>query len=128
MAIGGGGLGVGGLIVVLLLQVLGGGGGGGGFDIGQSLNGGPAEGGTPIPASQDPEKDTKDFSAYVFGDAQDRWTAIFREQGREYRRAKLVLYRSAVSTGGCGNATSAVGPFYCPGDQRVYLDLSFYGD
>jgi predicted metalloprotease len=127
MAIGGGGLGVGGLIVVLLLQVLGGGGGGGGFDIGQSLNGGPAEGGTPIPASQDPEKDTKDFSAYVFGDAQDRWERDFKRQGRQYQRAKLVLYRDGVSTG-CGDATSAVGPFYCPGDQRVYLDLSFYKD
>jgi predicted metalloprotease len=129
LAIGGGGLGVGGLVVVLLLQLLGGGGSGGsGFDIGQGLNGGGAGQGTPIPASQDPEKDLKDFSTYVFGDAQDRWAADFARQGKRYERAKLVLYRGGVQTGGCGSATSAVGPFYCPGDERVYLDLSFYGD
>ncbi|WP_354702115.1 hypothetical protein DSM112329_02468 [Paraconexibacter sp. AEG42_29] len=130
-AIGGGGLGLGGILIVVLLQVLGGGGGGSGsgFDIGQVLQGaggGPVAG-EPIPAGEDPEKDLKDFSAYVFGDAQDRWTAIFSEQGRDYGRAKLVLYRSGVSTG-CGDASSAVGPFYCPADQRVYLDLSFYQD
>ena len=69
----------------------------------------------------------KDFSAYVFTRAQRNWERAFAEQGRPYERAKLVLYRDGVSTG-CGSASSAVGPFYCPADQRVYLDLSFYGD
>ena len=61
-------------------------------------------------------------------DAQQRWQTIFREQGRPYERAKLVLFRDAVSTGGCGNASSAVGPFYCPPDQQVYLDTTFFED
>jgi uncharacterized protein len=69
-----------------------------------------------IPASQDPERDLADFSAYVFLEAQEMWQRTFA--GRPYQRAKLVLYRSAVSTG-CGSASSAVGPFYCPGDGRV---------
>ncbi|HEU4535255.1 MAG TPA: neutral zinc metallopeptidase, partial [Polyangiaceae bacterium] len=63
----------------------------------------------------------------MFLDAQETWERTFAAQGRPYRRAKLVLYRSAVNTG-CGSAGSAVGPFYCPGDGRVYLDLSFYRD
>ena len=126
----GGGLGLVGVLVYLAIQVLGGGGGGGGFAIDQPFEGvpSPGSGSDPIPAAQDPDRDLKDFSAYVFTDAQERWSAIFRQQGREYERAKLVLFRDAVSTGGCGSATSAVGPFYCPADQRVYLDLSFYGD
>jgi predicted metalloprotease len=130
IALGGGGLGLGGIIVVVLLQLLGGGGGGSAFDIGTAFDqqvGGGAQGGTPIPAAQDPERDLKDFSAYVFGDTQDRWAAIFAKSGDRYEHAKLVLYRSAVSTG-CGDAASAVGPFYCPADRRVYLDLSFYKD
>ena len=56
------------------------------------------------------------------------WTQIFDSDGESYERAKLVLYANAVRTDGCGSATSAVGPFYCPADQRVYLDLSFYDD
>ena len=79
-------------------------------------------------ADQDPQAELRDFSAYVAEDAQDTWTKILAEQGTEYRRAKLVLYDGAVNTDGCGSATSAVGPFYCPADERVYLDLSFYED
>ena len=66
----------------------------------------------------------RDFSPYVFSDAQDSWEKIFSGSNRGYERAQVVLYRNAVSTG-CGSASSAVGPFYCPADQRVYLDLSF---
>ena len=128
----GGGLGLVGVLVFIAIQVLGGGGGGsGGFGIDQPfqdpLGGGPS-GEAPIPAAQDPDRDLRDFSAYVFTDAQDHWIDVFEKAGRPYERAKLVLYRDAVSTGGCGSASSAVGPFYCPGDQRVYLDLSFYRD
>ena len=64
----------------------------------------------------------------MFGDAQDTWSGTFEREGEGYDRAELVLYDGAVSTGGCGDATSAVGPFYCPADERVYLDLSFYDD
>ena len=129
----GGGLGLVGVLVFVAIQLLGGGGGGGGFAIDQPLGGGGGLGGgpqgeAPIPASQDPDRDLRDFSAYVFTDAQNRWIEVFREAGRPYQRAKLVLYRDGVSTAGCGSASSAVGPFYCPADQRVYLDLSFYRD
>ncbi|HEX8120678.1 MAG TPA: neutral zinc metallopeptidase [Solirubrobacteraceae bacterium] len=125
----GGGLGLVGILVFVAIQVLGGG-GGGGFSIDQPLQGAPGgpAGESPIPASQDPDRDLRDFSAYVFTDAQDRWIKAFRAEGKRYERAKLVLYRGGVNTGGCGSASSAVGPFYCPGDQRVYLDLSFYRD
>ena len=67
-------------------------------------------------------------SAYVFDDAQDVWESTFDRSGDAYDTAKLVLYSGAVRTDGCGGATSAVGPFYCPADERVYLDLSFYGE
>ncbi len=127
-----GGLGLVGVIVLVLLQVLSGGEGGGGSAFGVDNQFGPsaaapAAGAQGIPASQDPDRDLKDFSSYVFTNTLDTWTKIFREQGSPFERAKLVLYRGGVSTA-CGDASSAVGPFYCPGDQRVYLDLSFYGD
>jgi predicted metalloprotease len=83
--------------------------------------------GAGIPASQDPERGLKNFSSYVFSRTLNTWERIFAAQGEPFERAKVVLYRDAVSTG-CGSASSAVGPFYCPADQRVYLDLSFYGD
>jgi predicted metalloprotease len=119
------------LIVVLLgTQVLGGSGGSSGFDIGSVLNGMGAVPGadspSPIPADQDPDYDLKDFSAFVFTDAQDVWSRAFAKQGREWSDAQLVFFSGGVNTGGCGSASSAVGPFYCPADSRVYLDLSFY--
>jgi predicted metalloprotease len=123
----GGGLGVVGVILFLAIQVLGGG-GGGAFDIPAGFDGATrAPSGQPIPAGQDPDRDLKDFSVYVFNSAQATWERTFQEQGRPYERAKLVLYRDAVDTA-CGSASSAVGPFYCPGDRYVYLDLSFYRD
>ncbi len=70
--------------------------------------------------------DIKEFSTYVFTDTQRTWEGTFRRDGEPYEHAQLVLYSDAVNTDGCGSATSAVGPFYCPADQRVYLDLSFY--
>jgi uncharacterized protein len=122
-----GGLGVAGVIVFLVIQLLAGGGGSGsafGVDnqFGQTPQAGDAQ---EIPAAQDPERDLKDFSSYVFIRVQDTWEEIFQRAGRPYERAKLVLYRGGVSTG-CGSASSAVGPFYCPADQRVYIDLSFW--
>jgi uncharacterized protein len=124
-----GGLGVAGVLIFLVIQLLGGDGGGGpafGVDnqFGQNPQAGEAQG---IPAAQDPERDLKDFSSYVFIRVQDTWEEIFQRSGRPYERAKLVLYRGGVSTG-CGSASSAVGPFYCPADERVYIDLSFWND
>jgi len=123
----GGGLGVVGVIVFLAITLLGGG-NGAPFEIPASFDAGTsAPSGEPIPADQDPDRDLKDFSVYVFNDVQSTWERMFRDQGQAYERAKLVLYRDAVDTG-CGSASSAVGPFYCPADRRVYLDLSFYRD
>ena len=118
----GGGLGLGGILLVVLLQVLG---GGGGFDIPGALPTGGGEQVAPIPEGQDPERDLKEFSLAVFTRANDTWEKQFEQEGRPYERAKLVLYRQGVDTA-CGSASSAVGPFYCPGDQRVYIDLGFY--
>jgi predicted metalloprotease len=122
----GGGLGLVGVIVFVAIQLLGG--GTAGFDIPAGFDDtARAPSGEPIPASQDPDKDLKDFSVYVFNDAQASWERTFSEQGKGYDHAKLVLYRAGVDTR-CGSASSAVGPFYCPADQYVYLDLSFYRD
>jgi predicted metalloprotease len=123
----GGGLGIVGVIVVLALQLLGG--NGAAFDVDTGLGGGASPPGqaAPIPRSEDPERDLKDFSAYVFTDVQKTWEQTFKRAGQPYEHARLVLYRDGVQTA-CGSASSAVGPFYCPADQIVYLDLSFYGD
>ena len=127
----GGGAGLVVVLVIVAIQVFGGG-SVGGFDVGQVLGSGAtppgAENPEPLPPGEDPDRDLKDFSTYVFVDAQRTWTQSFRGDGEPYDEAELVLYADAVSTGGCGNATSAVGPFYCPADSRVYLDLSFYED
>ena len=123
----GGGVGLLGVLIFLAIQLLGGG-SGGAFDVPPGFDtAARAPSGSPIPADQDSEKDLKDFSVYVFNNAQAMWARTFEAQGERYERAKLVLYRDGVQTG-CGSASSAVGPFYCPADGYVYLDLSFYRD
>ena len=119
-----GGLGLVGVLVFVAIQLLG---GGQAFSVPSGFDDGTTAPGGEIPASQDPDRDLRDFSAYVFTNVQETWTRTFQAQGRRYERAKLVLYSRGVNTA-CGSATSAVGPFYCPGDRRVYLDLSFYRD
>jgi len=125
-----GGLGLAGVIIFLLIQVLSGG-SSGAYSVDDPFGASPqapAPGETQgIPAAQDPERDLKDFSTYVFSLTLDTWAKIFKQDGNGFQRAKVVLYRDAVATG-CGDASSAVGPFYCPADERVYLDLSFYND
>ncbi len=128
----GGGAGLIAVIVVIGISVLGGGGssGGSGFDLPAAFNealGVPGSGEPQgIPPGEDPQADLKDFSSYVFVDAQDVWDQTLAKDGDDYSDAELYLYSDAVRTDGCGSATSAVGPFYCPADSRVYLDLSFY--
>jgi predicted metalloprotease len=75
-------------------------------------------------ASEEPEVH---FVSFVLDDAQRTWTAILQQQGKPYRHAKLVLFRDAVDSA-CGMAQSATGPFYCPSDEKVYIDLSFYDE
>jgi predicted metalloprotease len=68
------------------------------------------------------------FVAAVLGSTEDVWTEIFRANGQSYRAPKLRLYSGATSGGACGMAQSAMGPFYCPPDKRVFLDTSFFRD
>ena len=128
----GGGAGLIVVVVIVIIALIGGGGGGSGFDLGSVLGAGATAPGTEnpvgIPPDEDPQRDLKEFSTYVFNDTQDTWKRIFEQRGEGYDPAQLYLYANAVRTDGCGSASSAVGPFYCPADQRVYLDLSFYED
>jgi uncharacterized protein len=99
-----------------------------GFDPGAILNteAPPSDSVTQTPPSASPSTDTqKDFVAVVLADTEDTWTQLFRQMNREYRPPKLVLFHSAVQSA-CGMAGSAVGPFYCPPDRKVYLDLDFF--
>ncbi|HVY08304.1 MAG TPA: neutral zinc metallopeptidase [Burkholderiales bacterium] len=74
----------------------------------------------------DPAQDKlKDFVSVVLADTEDTWGEIFQRGGAQYERPKLVLFTGAVRSA-CGLARSAVGPFYCPGDHKVYIDLDFY--
>ncbi|QIR38913.1 flagellar biosynthesis protein FlgM [Tolypothrix sp. PCC 7910] len=68
-----------------------------------------------------------DFVSVVLADTEDTWSSLFQQQGRTYREPTLVLYSDAVESA-CGFTRSAVGPFYCPSDQKLYIDLSFYED
>jgi predicted metalloprotease len=99
-----------------------------GFDPGAILNPeAPPSGSVQAPPpSASPSTDTqKDFVSVVLADTEDTWTQLFRQMNREYRPPKLVLFHSAVQSA-CGMAGSAVGPFYCPPDRKVYLDLDFF--
>ncbi|WP_048442036.1 neutral zinc metallopeptidase [Caenimonas sp. SL110] len=89
-------------------------------------------GGSPVqvqnegPAKAPPADDKMaKFVSTVLADTEDVWKAQFTEGGATYREPKLVLFRGAVGTA-CGTGQSAMGPFYCPGDQKVYIDLNFY--
>jgi predicted metalloprotease len=79
------------------------------------------------PVNDPNEEPQVQFVSFVLDDAQRTWQEILRREGTEYRDAKLVLFRDAVDSG-CGFAQSATGPFYCPADQRVYIDLSFFDE
>jgi len=71
------------------------------------------------------EEERKQFVATVLANTEDVWTDLFRQMGRQYRDPKLVLFADQVESS-CGLAGAAVGPFYCPGDEKLYLDLSFF--
>jgi len=71
------------------------------------------------------EKEMGEFTATVLADTEDVWNAIFAENNMDYREPGLVLFTDAVQTA-CGGASSASGPFYCPADQKIYMDLRFF--
>ena len=119
------------LVGLVLAAVLAGGGtclGGsgmsclGGGEPSQPTQTGPS--GSTKPATSSPqEEETVQFVSYVFDDIQKTWSNTFEN----YRPAKMVLFRRGIRSG-CGTATTAVGPFYCPNDRKVYIDLSFYDE
>lgn len=118
IAIAGGG----GLIVLIICLVLG-------VDPQQFLGGqGGAPGNEqPVPTADPAEEQMAHFTKVVFGDTERVWDEQFRKMGKEYVKPKLVLFSGQVESA-CGQAEAAVGPFYCPGDGNVYIDLSFYRD
>jgi len=77
------------------------------------------------PASKQPTDQRGHFVSVVLADTEDTWTALFRERGKTYQPPKLVLYSRSYPTA-CGTGSAASGPFYCPSDQKVYLDTSFF--
>lgn len=127
--IAGGGIGV--ILVAVLAMFLGVdpsmvlgllGGGGGSPQPQVSQPGSPRN--APAPPAQDPQAR---FVSVVLADTEDTWHALFKQNGQQYREPKLVLFRGSINSA-CGHAQAAMGPFYCPGDQKVYIDLSFYDD
>jgi predicted metalloprotease len=129
----GGGGGIIGIVIAIVIYflVIKGGGGGGGFDVpapGSAFPQVPQTGASDsaVPGSPDEEKE-KQFVSFVLDDAQGFWQQEFQAAGKQYQPADLVLFRDAIDSG-CGQASSATGPFYCPLDQKVYLDLGFFDE
>jgi predicted metalloprotease len=73
------------------------------------------------------QQEMTEFVSVVLADTEDTWHTIFQKLGRQYQEPTLVLFSGRVDSA-CGTASSAVGPFYCPGDQQLYIDLSFFAD
>jgi uncharacterized protein len=119
MAIGGG---LGGIVLLVIALLMG-------ADPRQLLEQLPAQAPasrTQTSRSASPqEEERKQFMATVLANTEDVWSDLFRQMGRQYREPKLVLFSDQVESA-CGRAGAAVGPFYCPGDQKLYLDLSFF--
>ena len=124
LAIGGGGLGT--VVIVVILMLLG-------VDPSQLLS----SDATTAPQEQSqsgapagPRADDAAFTASrrVVGSTEEVWTALFNQAGRQYRPAVFTPYTNGTQTGGCGAGQTAMGPFYCPADQRVYIDLAFFDE
>ncbi|AAZ96400.1 putative neutral zinc metallopeptidase [Thiobacillus denitrificans ATCC 25259] len=124
MRIGGRGLaggGIGAIVLALVAMYFG-------VDPSVVLNqvGGPAA--TEQQVAQSPEEERlKEFMSVVLADTEDVWGTLFQQSGQPYRQPTLVLFSGAVQSA-CGFAEAAMGPFYCPGDQKLYLDMSFFDD
>lgn len=82
---------------------------------------------TPTQTTSQPQDDMGKFVSVVLADTEDTWNPLFRQMGANYQEPKLVLFSDAVQSA-CGYTSAAVGPFYCPPDQKVYLDTSFFRD
>jgi predicted metalloprotease len=122
----GGGMGIGGLVLMLVLSLV----------FGRNLLDGGGEAPVPTQASGEvapvnetaSEAESRELSTWVLNNAQARWTQLLPAAfNQPYREARLVFFREAVESG-CGVAQSAMGPFYCPLDERAYIDLGFYDE
>ncbi|HXO84741.1 MAG TPA: neutral zinc metallopeptidase [Gemmatimonadales bacterium] len=116
--LGVGRLGIGGVVILLVLSLI--------FkkDFFSLVSGGEAAPVGEVATTPEEEK-LVDFVSFVFDTAQSTWARLFEQRGQRYQDARIVLFRDAVNSA-CGFAESATGPFYCPGDSKVYIDLGFY--
>jgi uncharacterized protein len=118
-------IGIGGMLVLLVLSLI--------FKRDFfSLIGGQGVATGPALSRPDPQRDAREeptvqFVSFVLDDVQRTWTGILQQKGAAYPHAKLVLFRDQTYSG-CGAAQAATGPFYCPADQKVYIDLGFYDE
>lgn len=122
VAVGGGIIG----IIILLVNVFGGENARLITPVLEQLQGGQTqtEASAPLSAA---DEEMGNFVKVILADNEDIWAQIFTENGMTYKNPKLVLFRGSVQTA-CGGASSASGPFYCPGDQKVYMDLDFFDE
>ena len=93
----------------------------------QQVGGGVQQQTGPAPQRSAAEEQAADFVSVVLADTEDTWNQIFRQAGGQYKVPTLVLYTGQVQSA-CGFGSAAAGPFYCPGDDKLYLDLSFLGE
>jgi predicted metalloprotease len=118
--------GVVGIVVTVLILLLG----GGGYNVNSPFEQFPAQtqpGTGALENAPDAEEELVDFVSFVIGDLQRFWADDFQKAGREYSPTRLVLFRQATDTG-CGTGSAQTGPFYCPRDRQVYIDLGFFRD
>ena len=124
LPLGGGVIGIVATVLILLL------GGGGGYDVNSPFEQFPAQSqpagdARAVPGAPDPDSELVDFVSFVIGDLQKFWADDFGKAGRSYEPTQLVLFRQATPTG-CGTGSAQTGPFYCPADRKVYVDLGFF--
>jgi uncharacterized protein len=126
---GGGRLGIGGLIIVGILALV--------FGVDprilmqgmDMIDGAPTQQSAPAPRTSGPSNDTEArFVRAVLATTEDVWQPIFQQAGRRYENPTLVLFDGRGTTTACGFGQPAMGPFYCPGDQRIYIDTSFFNE
>ncbi len=119
MAIGGG---IGTVVIAVVIYLLGG-------DPSQILSqsGGGQTTTQQAPTGPQPDDKAAKFTKVVLGYTEDVWTRVLTAEGQQYRKPVLVLFRGQTQSG-CGMASAASGPFYCPGDKKLYIDLSFYDE
>nr|WP_293837241.1 neutral zinc metallopeptidase [uncultured Arsenicibacter sp.] len=118
MVVGGG---IGTLVIALIVMLLGG-------DPSEVFNqSGSDQVATEAPAGPQADDEAAKFVKVVLADTEDVWTKLLAEQNQQYPKPTMVLFRGRTQSG-CGTATAASGPFYCPADEKLYIDLSFYDE